>query len=635
MTEPPFARWVRAAARDRVEQVRVRWQRRLAGVHAGIDEILRDPPAVVRDPAVDRAGALALADPAFARLVEVCGLGLRECEWLALLAACQVDPQLTRVLGYLDDDLRPAVPTPAVAASLWGWPAGDTSARDGGGGLVTWCLAQPADGDAARPDTPWTADPDVVGWLCGADGWWRWHAGLTYDPPQLPCLHPALRDEIAAVAGAMTGPVEIELVGPAGSGRRTFAAQLAAALGRPPLLVDDAGLGMRALRTARLLDAVPIWSGPERVPLDARPDGVSIVAREAADPRPPYPVARLSWPMPQLSGADRRQLWEAYAPGRPVPATVAEWTLTPAEIATAALQDGAGAPAASAGRGILGSGAGALLNPVPCPYTWDDLVVADTVAARLREVETQVRLRTAVLDEWDFGRLTPGSRGVTALFAGPSGTGKTMAAQILARSLELDLFRIDLAQVVDKYIGETEKRLAKVFDECERRRVLLLFDEADALFGQRTRVRDAHDRFANIEIDYLLQRMESFSGLAVLATNRKGDLDQAFMRRLRVVVDFLPPTADQRARLWRLALPAATRSGVPVCADVDHDRLAADLTLTGAEIKSVTLAAAYLARAEGELIGMRHVLAAARSELAKRGTVLRTDLPVNGMAVAR
>ena len=146
-----------------------------------------------------------------------------------------------------------------------------------------------------------------------------------------------------------------------------------------------------------------------------------------------------------------------------------------------------------------------------------------------------------MLDDWGFARLTSLGRGTTALFAGPSGTGKTMAAQVLARSLGLDLYRVDLAGVVSKYIGETEKHLREVFEACERAPVLLLFDEADALFGKRTQVSDAHDRYANIEIDYVLQRMEQFDGLAVLATNRKGDLDTAFVRRLRFIIDFAPP----------------------------------------------------------------------------------------------
>jgi SpoVK/Ycf46/Vps4 family AAA+-type ATPase len=215
-------------------------------------------------------------------------------------------------------------------------------------------------------------------------------------------------------------------------------------------------------------------------------------------------------------------------------------------------------------------------------------------------------------------------RGLTALFAGPSGTGKTMSAQVLARSLGLGLYRVDLAGVVNKYIGETEKHLRALFDSCERSPAVLFFDEADALFGQRTQVKDAHDRFANIEIDYLLQRMEEFDGIAILASNRKGDLDSAFVRRLRFIVDFVPPTAAERERLWRLALEGQTaRDGRPVVGDVDWRALAEGLQLTGADIKSAALAAAFLARSEDAPIATHHVFAAARRELAKQGIVVR------------
>jgi SpoVK/Ycf46/Vps4 family AAA+-type ATPase len=328
--------------------------------------------------------------------------------------------------------------------------------------------------------------------------------------------------------------------------------------------------------------------------------------------------------MPELQRAARLALWDDLT-GRPAPPPVERWTLTPAEVAAAAEAAPAGELAMTAvTRRRLGVVASTLMTPLQCPDGWDDLVVDDAVLARLRELEAQVSLAGPVLDDWGFRRLTPTSRGTTALFAGPSGTGKTMAAQVLARSLGLDLYRVDLAEVVNKYIGETEKRLAQVFDECERCNVMVLFDEADALFGKRTRVRDAHDRFANIEIDYLLQRMEAFDGVAVLATNRKGDLDPAFTRRIRVVVDFLAPGPAERLRLWELSLPEASAA----VAGLDRDWLAETLVLTGAEIKSAALSAAFLARAAGETIGMEHVLGAVRRELAKRGTVLRA--PANG-----
>ena len=265
-----------------------------------------------------------------------------------------------------------------------------------------------------------------------------------------------------------------------------------------------------------------------------------------------------------------------------------------------------------------------LLSPLPLPFTWADLVLSQATTTHLRELQAQAAARARVLDDWRFSRLTSLGRGTTALFAGPTGTGKTMAAQVLARSLGLSLYRVDLAGIVSKYIGETEKHLRELFGACERAPVLLLFDEADALFGKRTQVSDAHDRYANIEIDYMLQRMEQFDGIAVLATNRKADLDTAFVRRLRFIIDFAPPTADERERLWRLALEGASDiEGRPLVDELDWARLARDLDLTGAAIKSAAVAAAFLACDEGGPIAERHVLAAARRELAKQGVVVR------------
>jgi len=268
------------------------------------------------------------------------------------------------------------------------------------------------------------------------------------------------------------------------------------------------------------------------------------------------------------------------------------------------------------------------MSRVELPYDWHDLVVADHVRAALRRLHDEVSLRRDVLDDWEFRRLCPATPGVTALFAGPSGTGKTMAAQVLARSLQLDLFRVDLATVVSKYVGETEKQLAAVFDEAERSNVLIFFDEADALFGQRTRVHDAHDRYANIEIDYLLQRLDTFRGISILATNRKSDLDAAFLRRLRTIVDFVAPAANERLQLWQLALPSHTSTGHQITDDLDHQWLADHLELTGADIKSIALSAAYDARSAGELISTGSVLEASRRELSKRGAVLRLEHPL-------
>jgi SpoVK/Ycf46/Vps4 family AAA+-type ATPase len=201
--------------------------------------------------------------------------------------------------------------------------------------------------------------------------------------------------------------------------------------------------------------------------------------------------------------------------------------------------------------------------------------------------------------------------GITALFCGETGTGKTMAAEVIASDLRLNLYRIDISAVVSKYIGETEKNLKRLFDAAEQGGAILFFDEADALFGKRSEVKDSHDRYANIEINYLLQRMEAFSGLAILATNMKTALDQAFMRRLRFVVTFQFPGVKERALIWRKALPAATPKE-----DLDYDRLAR-LNITGGNIHSIALNAAFLAAEKRQPVSMKLLFTAARTELRK------------------
>jgi SpoVK/Ycf46/Vps4 family AAA+-type ATPase len=247
---------------------------------------------------------------------------------------------------------------------------------------------------------------------------------------------------------------------------------------------------------------------------------------------------------------------------------------------------------------------------IPC-YTWEDIVLPKDVFHQLQEIAAQVAHRPQVYGVWGFGEKLSRGRGISALFSGPSGTGKTMAAEILASHLKLDLYRIDLAGVVSKYIGETEKNLKKVFDAAERSGAVLFFDEADALFGKRTEVKDSHDRYANIEVNYLLQRMEDYRGLAILATNRKSTLDEAFMRRLRFLVDFPFPDSASRQSIWQKVFPPQAE-----VEGLDHDRLAR-LEIPGGNIRNIALNAAFLAADEGKPIGMDHVMRAARREYAK------------------
>lgn len=254
---------------------------------------------------------------------------------------------------------------------------------------------------------------------------------------------------------------------------------------------------------------------------------------------------------------------------------------------------------------------------------WDDLILPDDQQQTLRELAAQVRHRTTVYDTWEFARRGANGLGISALFAGASGTGKTMAAEVLASELELDLYRIDLSQVVSKYIGETEKNLRRVFDAAEAGGAILLFDEADALFGKRSDIKDSHDRYANIEVSYLLQRMEAYRGLAILTSNFRSAIDTAFLRRIRFVIQFPFPDALQRRTIWQRMFPPKLPT-----AGLDFDNLAR-LNVTGGNIRNIALNAAFLAADAQEPVQMKHLLRAAQSEYSKLEKTL-TETEVGG-----
>ncbi|MBD2034099.1 ATP-binding protein [Leptolyngbya sp. FACHB-321] len=252
-----------------------------------------------------------------------------------------------------------------------------------------------------------------------------------------------------------------------------------------------------------------------------------------------------------------------------------------------------------------------LAQRIDAKATWDDIVLPEEEMALLHQIGDQVRQRNRVYDDWGFRDKMNRGLGVNAMFAGESGTGKTMAAEVIANDLHLHLYRIDLSAVVSKYIGETEKNLRKLFDAAEDGGAILFFDEADALFGKRSEVKDSHDRYANIEINYLLQRIEAYRGLAILATNLRSSLDTAFLRRLRFIVTFPLPGKAERHKLWEKVFPAQT----PV-AELDYRRLAR-LNVTGGNIHTIAINAAFLAAREQAAVGMEHVLTAARGEYRK------------------
>ncbi|MCO5188681.1 MAG: ATP-binding protein [Anaerolineae bacterium] len=251
-------------------------------------------------------------------------------------------------------------------------------------------------------------------------------------------------------------------------------------------------------------------------------------------------------------------------------------------------------------------------------YTWDDIVLPADRLDQLREIQDSVVFRAQVYETWGFDRKLAMGKGINALFAGPSGTGKTMAADILAHELGLDLYKIDLSTVVSKYIGETEKNLARIFAEAETSNAILFFDEADALFGKRSEVRDAHDRYANIEISYLLQKMEEYDGVVILATNLRQNMDDAFVRRMHFTVEFPFPTENYRRHIWYKIWPEET----PRSADLDLTFMARRFEISGGNIRNVALAAAFLAAADGGTVNMTHLIRAMKRELQKMGKVI-------------
>jgi hypothetical protein len=268
-----------------------------------------------------------------------------------------------------------------------------------------------------------------------------------------------------------------------------------------------------------------------------------------------------------------------------------------------------------AGRALTTPHLGHLASRVEPRYTWPDIVLPPDKVQQLHSIAAWMKFRRVVHRDWGFGLKLSRGRGLNVLFTGPSGTGKTMAAEVLAGELALDLFQIDLSSVVSKYIGETEKNLGAIFREAEQSQALLFFDEADALFGKRTEVKDAHDRYANIEVNYLLQRVEQYDGVVILATNLQRNLDEAFLRRMQEVVDFPFPDEALRERIWLGHFP----SEAPREDDIDFAFLAQQFKFTGGNIKNIVLHAAFLAAQESQPIAMQHLILATKAEFQKQG----------------
>ncbi len=617
----------------------------------------------VRTDGADPAGALARAEkqvreleaadppPALAALALRLGLTAFERDVLLLCTAMELDTRVGGLCAQTQDDPHRAYPTFALALSLfdnpeWAALAPDRPLRALRLIEVHQPAATPLIAAALRIDERILhylkglnrLDDRLDGLVAAADDGDR---PEEVPPSQRAVAAAAVRAWRAAADEQAPLPV-IQLTGPDPASKRLVAGEAARAVGlilcrlpaehlphAPAELEALARLWRREswlLPLALYLDADEAGGGPAVARfLASCPSPMLLGVRERL-PRLGRQAVTLEVAKPQP--AEQRSAWQtALGPGSDEAARrlAMQFNLNvpairqTARLALASVEGDLAAAAEAtwdACREQARPRVEGLAQRIDARATWRDLVLPEAVEQALRRVASQVRHRATVYEDWGFGRVLTRGLGITALFSGPSGTGKTMAAEVLANDLRLDLFRIDLGAVVSKYIGETEKNLGRLFDAFEESGAILFFDEADALFGKRTEVRDSHDRYANIEVNYLLQRMESYRGLAILATNFRAALDAAFLRRLRFVVEFPMPGLAERRRLWAGAFPTG-ESSVPI-AGLDTTRLAR-MDLSGGNIHGAALNAAFRAAAAGTPVTMREVLAAVRDEYVRGG----------------
>ena len=549
------------------------------------------------------------------------GLSAFECDVLLLAAAVELDAQIAAEVAASQG----GTPSPTFGLALSVLPAAHWDALSPDRPLRRRRLVRPGAGDilALRP---LRIDEAVLHRLTGLG---PGHLdGLIADPVagQLTAGQTSVADELAAAVRAVDGRVLVRLDGADADTRAGVVARVAAVLGGGVLAVRDAAAAERdAADTAAVLDREAVLDGRLIATDDARL--LALLEAEVVVTDAPGEVAgraTLARTVPLPTAGEEASLWRAALEpaSDPEAVVVAERELSqhfrlPAGVVAAVAAEWLALPAGDVAtlrrlvRERSRTGFGALAQRIEPRATWNDLVLPEGQRELLREIERHVRHRATVLDDWGFAGRSDRGLGVTALFAGESGTGKTMAAEVLAGSLGLDLYRIDLSALVSKYTGETEKHLSTVFDAAEASGAVLLFDEADALFGRRSDVKDSHDRYANLEVAYLLQRMESYRGLAILTTNLRGNVDRAFLRRIRFVVQFPFPDEASRAEIWRRVFPEQT----PL-AEVDPAALAR-IQLSGGAIRQIALSAAFSAADEGVPVGPEHLLRAATREAAK------------------
>ncbi|MFC5249733.1 ATP-binding protein [Streptomyces nigrescens] len=608
------------------------------------------PPSAAPAPRSQEDAALSpgRALPALDALAACFGLSPFEREVVLLGAAAELDPTAGARCAAASSDPGHAYPTFSLALAALGAP--HWSALTPVAPLRRWRLVE-LDDETRLTTSRLRLDERILHFLVGSpylDA--RLHGLLrrTTAPATLPASYDAAADRVAAgwADAGPDAPLRVELVGGDLRTRADIAATAArrTGLGLYSMAADDvpadaaerdrlARLWQREaiLLPAALLIEVGELDREQHAAADSFIAGSAVpLVVSGPDPRQTGHPRGQRVTVPKLNDEEQVGLWtDAFADvpevtARDVQALVAQFQLPPHVVRSAAATvrrelSGPGGPdgpdaaglAWQAGLTEARMGLDELGRRIEPRAGWEDLVLAGRQLGILQEIVAHVRQRGTVYQDWGFAKALRSGLGVTALFAGGSGTGKTLAAEVMAKELGLDLFIIDLSQVVSKYIGETEKNLSRVFDAAERGGALLLFDEADALFGKRSEVKDSHDRYANLEVSYLLMRMEAYRGLAVLTTNMKKALDSAFMRRIRFVVDFPFPGEKERAEIWRRVLPAqAPTKGIDTS-------LLAQLTVAGGSIRNIALSGAFLAAEEGDRLRMRHMLAAARTEYLK------------------
>ena len=583
-----------------------------------------------------------------------------ELDVVLISLAPELDLKYERLFAYLNDDLTKKWPTVDLALNILCSSSAERLQRyrhfTSSSRLYSWGLLEfraAAEGDDALLSRRLRIEPIVVRFLCGEQGLdeplrgFCTHIVPSWSLRGLPIEGNTIRLLSRAVAHAKAGEsVRVRLIGPPDCGQAECAEGLASALGAKLLVADLSRIPdqerhkalSRVLLQARLFGEVPYFQGTGShadgriCELIAMYPGIIVSDAPAGSDDDQGFVATVELQRP--TSDQRHAYWNRYlgsgapangAAGTDMLATLFELSFAQIRAAVSDVQRATrmtgGTPniedLMDSARRHSSHELAAKAEHIATQRSWVDLVLPDDAAAQLHELCDRIRRRRRVLERWGFGRERRGT-GVNALFVGASGTGKTLAAEVVAADLGLNLYRIDLAIVVSKYVGETEKNLDSIFRGAERSNAVLLFDEADALFGKRSVVRDAHDRYANVEIAYLLQRLESYPGVAILTTNLSDNLDPAFARRLAYTVHFPFPGPSERQRIWETVWPPEA----PLASDVQLGWLAARFKLTGGNIRNIALAAACLVDDEGGVIAMTHILHALRREFHKMGKAL-------------